>query len=52
MRMQMIEVLVENNYVKAYDFVKMHPDHAMVTEMKRLMLERKPELKKFFDISE
>jgi len=48
----MIEVLVESNYVKAYDFVKMHPDHAKVTEMKKLILERKPELKKLFDISQ
>lgn len=49
---QMIEVLVESNYVKAYDFVKMHPDHALVSEMKRLVLERKPELKKLFEIKE
>ncbi len=48
----MIEVLVENNYVKAYDFIKMHPDHAKVTEIKKLILERKPELKKLFDVSE
>ena len=26
---KMIEVLVENNYVKAYEFVKMHPDHVL-----------------------
>lgn len=44
----MIEVLVENNYVKAYDFVKMHPDHALVKEMKELILVRKPELAKLF----
>ena len=49
---KMIEVLVESNYVKAYDFVKSHPDHAMVFEMKNLILERKPELKKLFDINE
>jgi hypothetical protein len=49
---KMIEVLVENNYVKAYDFVKTHPDHAMVDEMKKFILERKPELKKLFDINE
>lgn len=49
---KMIEVLVENNYVKAYDFLKTHPDHAMAVEMKKLILERKPELKKLFDIDE
>ena len=49
---KMIEVLVENNYVKAYDFVKMHPGHAMVAEIKQLIVERKPELKKLFDIKE
>jgi len=49
--LDMIEVLVDSNYVKAYDFVKMHPDHALVAEMKRLVLERKPELKKLFDTS-
>ena len=27
---KMIEVLVENNYVKAYDFVKTHPGHVKV----------------------
>ena len=48
---KMIEVLVENNYVKAYDFVKTHPDHALVGVMKNLILERKPELKKLFDIN-
>jgi hypothetical protein len=49
---KMIEVLVENNYIKAYDFVKSHSDHAMVDEMKKFILERKPELKKLFDINE
>ncbi len=47
--LKMIEALVESNYVKAYDFVKMYPDHPLVGEMKRLVLERKPELKKLFD---
>jgi hypothetical protein len=50
--MKMIEVLVETNYVKAYDFVKMYPDHVLVPKMKQLVLERKPELKKLFDIRE
>lgn len=49
---EMLEVLVERNYVKAYDFVKTHPGHARVAEMKKLILERKPELKKLFDIEE
>ena len=47
--LKMIEVLVENNYVKAYEFIKMYPDHALAAEMKRLVLERKPELKTLFD---
>ncbi len=46
---KMIEVLVESNYVKAYDFIKMHPGHALVEEIKKLVLERKPELKVLFD---
>jgi len=46
---RMIQVLVESNYIKAYDFVKMHPDHALVDVMKRLILLRKPELKKLFE---
>jgi hypothetical protein len=50
--MKMIEVLVENNYIKAYDFIKMHPDHALVVEIKELILERKPELSKLFDNSQ
>lgn len=49
---KMIEVLVESNYIKAYDFIKMHPDHALVMEIQKLILERKPELKKLFDTSD
>ena len=45
---EMIEVLVENNYVKAYDFVKIHPDHALVDTLKDRILLRKPELAKLF----
>jgi hypothetical protein len=52
MAMKMIEVLVESNYIKAYDFIKMHPDHALVVEIKELILERKPELSKLFDNSQ
>ncbi len=49
---EMLEVLVESNYVKAYDFAKTHPGHTKVAEMKKLILERKPELKKLFDIED
>lgn len=45
---KMIEVLVESNYIKAYDFVKMHPDHALVEILKERILMRKPELVKLF----
>lgn len=45
----MIDVLVELNYVKAYDFVKSHDDHALVADLKRQILVRKPELKKLFE---
>lgn len=45
---KMIEVLVENNYVKAYDFIKMYPDHPLVPAIKKLVLERNPELEKLF----
>lgn len=45
----MIDVLVEANYVKAYDFVKSHDDHALVDDLKRHILIRKPELKKLFE---
>lgn len=47
---KMIEVLVEHNYIKAYDFVKMHPDHALVEVLKERILERKPELAKLFEM--
>ncbi len=50
--LEMIEELVESNYVKAYDFIKTHPDHVKVPEIKKLILERKPELKRLFDIVE
>lgn len=46
---KMIEVLVESNYIKAYDFIKMHPDHALVAELKEFIVKRKPDLKKLFD---
>lgn len=46
---EMVAVLVERNYVKAYDFVKSYPDHAMVGELKKQILVRKPELSKLFD---
>lgn len=46
---EMIDVLVEQNYVKAYDFVKSHDDHALVADLKRQILIRKPELKKLFE---
>ncbi len=49
---RMIQVLVEANYVKAYDFVKMHPDHVLVDVMKRLILIRKPALKSLFEKTE
>jgi len=47
--LMMLEVLVEKNYVRAYDFVKMHPDHALVPELKKLIVARKPELKRLFE---
>ncbi|WP_459943628.1 hypothetical protein [Desulfocastanea catecholica] len=49
---KMIEVLVDRNYVKAYDFIKMYPDHSLAGEIKSLVLERKPELKKLFESNE
>lgn len=48
----MIDVLVEDNYVKAYDFVKMQPDHILAADLKRQILIRKPELKKLFDMED
>lgn len=42
---EMIKVLVDDNYIKAYDFIKRQPDHLLVEELKTLILERKPELK-------
>lgn len=48
--MEMIQVLVDENYVKAYDFVKTHPDHGLVKEIRALILVRKPELKTLFEI--
>ena len=46
---KMIEVLVESNYVKAFDFVSVHSDHSLAETIKELILERKPELKKLID---
>lgn len=49
---EMLKVFVESNYVKAYDFVRTHPDHAKAADLKKMILERKPELQKLFDIGE
>jgi hypothetical protein len=46
--LEMIEVLVANNYVKAYEFVTTYPEHALYQEMKKMILARKPELEKLF----
>lgn len=43
---EMIKVLAQDNYVKAYDFVKSQPDHILAKEITELILKRKPELKK------
>jgi hypothetical protein len=45
---KMIEVLVKSNYVKAYDFAKMSPEHALYGDLRRVILKRKPELEKLF----
>ncbi len=46
---EMIRVLVEQNYIKAYEFTKMHSDHALADELKKQILKRKPELEKLFN---
>ncbi|SDO64938.1 hypothetical protein [Desulforhopalus singaporensis] len=46
----MIDVLVEDNYVKAYEFAKRHPGHALYEEMKQRVVKRKPELGQIFDL--
>jgi hypothetical protein len=48
MAQQMIEVLVESNYVRAYDYVKSQPDHSLAPKIIELILQRKPELKALF----
>ena len=45
---RLLEVLVDNNYIKAFDFVKSFPDHQLADELKQLILARKPELEKLF----
>lgn len=49
---KMVQVLVDANYIKAYDFVKMHPDHALVDVMKKMILVRNPELQSLIDKTE
>lgn len=43
--MQLIDVFVENNYIKAYDYIKSQPDHALAKEIMDRILQRKPELR-------
>ncbi len=44
----MVEVLVENNYVKAYDFWTRYPDHMLAGMLKEKILAHKPELSRLF----
>jgi hypothetical protein len=46
---QMIEVLVQSNYVKAYEFIKQYPDHDLAGMIREKILVRNPELKRLFD---
>ncbi len=41
---QLLEALVEKNYIKAFDFVKNNPDHQLTEELAELIAQRKPEL--------
>lgn len=45
----MIEILVAQNYIKAYDFITHFPDHTLVDKIKACLLAKKPELQKIFD---
>jgi hypothetical protein len=44
----MIEVMVESNYVKAYEFAKTHPDNLHYETIKNKILAHKPELESLF----
>jgi hypothetical protein len=46
---EMLEIMVESNYVKAYDFAMTHPDHPLVEELKKYIVTRKPELQPLFE---
>jgi len=46
---KMIEVLVEDNYAKAFHYVKVHPDHTLATTIKGALLKREPELQQLLD---
>lgn len=41
---QMLEALVEKNYIKAFDFVMSNPDHQLAGQLAELIGQRKPEL--------
>lgn len=46
---KMIEVLVEDNYPKAFHYVKVHPDHSLADMIKDTIYKRKPELRQLLD---
>jgi hypothetical protein len=41
---QMMMALVDKNYIKAFDFVQMNPEHALAARMTELIAKRKPEI--------
>lgn len=46
---QMLEALVEKNYIKAFDFVMSNPDHQLAGQLSELIGKRKPELVKLLE---
>ena len=46
---KMIEVLVENNYTKAFHYLKVHPEHMLAGTIKETIRKGHPELEKLLD---
>jgi hypothetical protein len=45
----LIDVLVESNYVKAFDYVKKSPEHTLAAHLRKVIIDQKPELARLLE---
>ncbi len=45
---EMLQVLVEQNHIKAFEFVKENPEHSCISTLTKLILAKRPDFEEFF----